>query len=255
MTSASFNKSPYTNKPLRRKAYGHISHLPCSRLGSGDHHCSPGEAKILLEKTRDKHDKIIVCEKIDGSNVAICKKDEQIIPINRAGYPAHTANNNCHKTFSQWAYKNQSKFETLLNEGDWISGEWIALAHGTIYDLKDRSPFVAFDIFRSGKRVPYEELLSRCIKSGIQTVPILHAGEKPCSVGTAFSLLGVKGHYGAQEPAEGCVWRCERKGQFQFIAKYVRHNKIDGKYLPHVSGEKEKWLWPSSLQKPACNKL
>lgn len=30
---------------------------------------------------------------------------------------------------------------------------------------------------------------------------------------------------------EGAVWRVERKGVVDFLAKYVRHGKVDGKYI------------------------
>lgn len=58
-------------KPLGHKAYGSIPHLPNSRLGVGDYHCHEGQARICCEKARDKHDRIIVTEKLDGSNVCV----------------------------------------------------------------------------------------------------------------------------------------------------------------------------------------
>jgi len=61
------------DKPLGRKSYGSIPHLPDSRLGVGDHHCHEGQSVICTERRRDKHDRIIVTEKVDGSNVAIAK--------------------------------------------------------------------------------------------------------------------------------------------------------------------------------------
>lgn len=242
MTSKYLNQSPIQSKPLKRKAYGHIAHLPGSRLGPGDHHCSEGEAKILTEKARDQHDHITVTEKLDGSNVAICRIDNEIIPINRAGYRANTASNNCHRSFAKWVYENPEPFDTLLEEGEWLSGEWLALAHGTLYDLKDRPPFVAFDLWTNNDRNLHKDLSSRCRQAGITTAPILWEGG-PCSIGSALDLLGEHGHYGAIDPAEGCVWRCERKGECKHLAKYVRPGKIDGKYLPPVSGEKELWLY------------
>ena len=58
-------------KPLGKKAYGSIPHLPGSRLGSGDHHISEGQAKIATEKLRDKYDQLFVYEKLDGSNCSV----------------------------------------------------------------------------------------------------------------------------------------------------------------------------------------
>ena len=48
--------SKKTVKPFGRLSYGSIPHLPGSRLGSGDHHITEGQARILTVKTRDKHD-------------------------------------------------------------------------------------------------------------------------------------------------------------------------------------------------------
>ncbi|WP_202614648.1 RNA ligase family protein, partial [Escherichia coli] len=75
-------------KPLGRKAYGSIPHLPGSRLGPADHHCHEGQARICCEKPRDRHDRIIVTEKLDGGNVAIAKVNGAIFALGRAGYLA-----------------------------------------------------------------------------------------------------------------------------------------------------------------------
>lgn len=50
----------------------------------------------------------------------------------------------------------------------------------------------------------------------------------------ALKALGTFGHYGAQDPVEGAVWRVERKGVVDFLCKYVRPDKVDGAYLPDV---------------------
>ena len=47
-------------KPLGRRAYGSIGHLPDSRMGPGDHHVHEGQARICTEKVRDRHDLVIV---------------------------------------------------------------------------------------------------------------------------------------------------------------------------------------------------
>ena len=59
----------FHSKPLSIKNYGHIAQLPGSRMGPGDHHCDPGQARIATQTTRDRHDTVIVIEKLDGSNV------------------------------------------------------------------------------------------------------------------------------------------------------------------------------------------
>ena len=52
--------------------------------------------------------------------------------------------------------------------------------------------------------------------------------------------------HGAIDPIEGAMWRVEskgNKGNVEFLAKYVRHDKVDGRYLPKVSGQPEVWNW------------
>jgi len=65
-------------KPLGIKSYGSIAHLPGSRIGIGDHKCHDGQMRIATEKARDRHDRIIVQEKLDGSNVGIARLNGEI---------------------------------------------------------------------------------------------------------------------------------------------------------------------------------
>jgi hypothetical protein len=39
-------------RPLKRKAYGSIPHLPNSRTGPGDHHIPEGQTRICTERAR-----------------------------------------------------------------------------------------------------------------------------------------------------------------------------------------------------------
>jgi hypothetical protein len=39
------------------------------------------------------------------------------------------------------------------------------------------------------------------------------------------------------------VYRVERKGRFDYLAKYVRPGKVDGKYLPELNGGDAVWNW------------
>src|SRR6266496_246483 len=223
---------PKCEKPLGRKAYGSICHLPGSRLGPGDHKLNPGQAKILTEKTRDKHDVIIVQEKLDGSNVAVARIDGQLVALGRAGYPAITSPYEQHKLFATWLFSNLDRFE-FLEQGQWLSGEWLAQAHGTRYQLA-HEPFVPFDLFDTGERVNYATFVERVSASKLRLPKLLHAGP-PLSIAAMLELLGEFGHHGARDRAEGAVWRVERTGIVDFLGKYVRPDKIDGCYLPEIS--------------------
>jgi hypothetical protein len=230
-------------KPLGRKAYGSIGHLPQSRMGPSDHHVHPGQAKICTERARDRHDRIIVQEKLDGSCVAVALIDGTLHPIGRAGWPAISSKYEMHQLFAAWVWSNEERFRSVLREGERICGEWMAQAHGTIYDLTDREPFAAFDIMRGETRMPFDEFLSR-VDPHFARPHLLHDGG-PCSVVGAMLLHG-KMHYPCDE-LEGVVYRVERNGVVDFLAKYVRPDKVDGKYL---DGE-PRWLWrPSSSVVP-----
>jgi len=68
-------------KPLGRKSYGSIGHLPNSRMGPADRKISEGQERIATAKARDKHDRVIVTEKLDGSNVGIAKVAGKIVAL------------------------------------------------------------------------------------------------------------------------------------------------------------------------------
>lgn len=225
-------------KPLGHKAYGSIPHLPGSRLGIGDHHCSPGQARIACEKVRDKHDVIIVQEKLDGSNCAVAKVDGKILALGRAGYLAETSKYPVHHSFCRYVEKNKERFNILLAEGERIVGEYLAQAVGTKYNLK-HEPFVPFDIMLGKIRNPYEQFIQRITMFDFVPPNLLGAGS-PMSIEEAMSKIMVSGH-GAIDPVEGAIWRVERKGQVDFLVKFVRHDKEDGKYFPEKTGGETIW--------------
>lgn len=233
-----------TVKPLGRKAYGSIPHLPGSRRGPGDHGTTEGMARILCEKQRDDRDRIIVTEKLDGANVAVAKVDGVLVALGRSGHLASSSRWEHIRLFDQWvnAPEQYERFDPLLTEGDWVSGEWLALAHGTRYNLVRRDPFAVFDLFRGGERIPYFELVKRCTWAGLLIAPTLSIkGAVP--IETALAILGKHGYYGAIDLPEGAVWRVERDGRFEFIAKYVRPDKVDGCLIPEFSGKPAVWNW------------
>lgn len=228
-------------RPLGCKSYGRIPHLPGSRQNRDDIGLSGGQARICLEQVRDNKDVVIVQQKLDGSNVGICKVNGAIIPLVRAGYRAETSPWEQHHHFANWTHRNYSLFD-FLEEGERICGEWMGQAVGTVYELK-HLPFVPFDIIRDGhERANYEELVDR-VSSRLPLAQLLSKGPS-LSIEKAIKLLDPEYH-GAKEEVEGAVWRVEREGKFDFIAKYVRSCKVDGKYLPEISGKPSIWLWDS----------
>jgi len=233
-------------KPLGRKAYGSIPHLPNSRIGPGDHKCHEGQERIATIKSRNKHDVIIVQEKLDGSNVAVALKDGIILPLSRAGYLANTSPYRQHLMFWNWVYENEERFRNVLNEGEQISGEWLAQAHGTRYELK-HEPFVVFDIFdENRKRYAWNIVLEKLSTNFVIPHCIQYNRGNPMSVDDAMLLLGKYGYHGALDEIEGAVWRIENRGKFDFMVKYVRPNKVDGIYV-EIMRDEIYWNWKEKV--------
>jgi hypothetical protein len=157
----------------------------------------------------------------------------------RAGYLARDSRYAQHHMFADWVELHRSRFE-FLHDGERVCGEWLAQAHGTRYRLTG-DPFVAFDLMRLGPdRLLYDEFVSRI--GDRLSVPYLIATE-PTTPERAVELLGPFGRHGALDPVEGAVWRVEREGEVEFLAKWVRRDKVDGSYLDPVTGDATYWNW------------
>lgn len=229
-----------STKPLGRKAYGSIPHLPKSRLGPGDHYIHPGQEVILTEKARDRHDRIIVTEKLDGSCVSVARVGGALLAIARSGYLAQTSPYEHLQHFAVWVRQNNYRFGRL-KEGERLCGEWVSMAHGTIYE-GIRIPFIPFDLMVEDRRLPHDEMVERAGQCDLRNAAVISDGQ-PYSVPLAMSAIALGGFHGAVDQVEGCVWRCERKGEFDFIAKFVRHSKQDGKYFTNLTGTEPIWFW------------
>ncbi|HUP13413.1 MAG TPA: RNA ligase family protein, partial [Niastella sp.] len=189
-------------KPLGHKAYGSIPHLPGSRLGPGDWHCHEGQARIATVKTRDKHDIVIVQEKLDGSNCSVAKLNGEIIALGRAGYLAESSEYPVHHSFYRWVKANEKRFDQLLNEGERVAGEYLAQAVGTKYNLS-HEPFVPFDILIKQTRITYETFARRVMKFDF-TIPQLLSIGGSFSIEAAMKAVERSGH-GAIDPVEGAI--------------------------------------------------
>lgn len=218
-------------KPLGFKNYGSIPHLSSSKLGEGDHYIHIGQEEILTKKARDKHDTILSFEKYDGSNVGICKKNNKIYAITRSGYEAKTSPYKQHHKFSEWVYKEENMFLAMLNEGERIVGEWLIEPHGLLYNITG-DPIVFFDYFDgAGKRILYNDLKAILFDFGLKVARLLSNGN-PKSLNELLPILNKKTKYTeSQDDPEGIVFRVERKGNVDFLAKWVRPDFEAGKYL------------------------
>lgn len=229
-------------KPNPRKNYGSIGHLPKSRLGPGDHSLDERQASILLEKPRDFKDLIVVQEKLDGANVGVLRHEGRLIGLTRKGHRVCDSPMEQFQMFRNFIHANEFCFD-FLEEGERVVGEWLAMAHGTRYKIDNDFPFIAFDIMKEGERETYLNFRLR-IGTKLPVAHLLHIGHS-ISVRQIEKKLDVRngetyGYHGSLEPVEGAVWRVEREGKVDFLGKYVRHFKEDGKYF---SDDHTKLIW------------
>lgn len=177
---------------------------------------------------------------VHNSCVAVALQGGRLYPLTRGGRPAESSPFENHRLFAQWVWDHEDRFRRVLRDGERIIGEWLAQAHGTIYDLTEREPFGVFDIMQGDVRLAYDEFYER-VSGYFERPSLLHIGP-PLSVEDAMAL-----HHEVHWPCdeiEGVVYRVERGGKVDFLAKYVRPDKVDGKYLPQVSGGKDPvWNW------------
>ena len=254
-----------TAKPIAGKAYGSIPHLGGSRKNDGkDRDLTPGQTKQLLESPPANH-YVYVAEKLDGSCVAVAKLyNGLIVPLTRSGYRASSSPYAQHRVFHQWVMDNLQMFDTMLNLGERIVGEWLLQAHGLLYKL-DAPPFVPFDIFLQNKgRAKYLYTYSKAQEAGLKYPAILSYG-KPLTIEQAMDMLDSNYASFTTFPVvegrrEGAVWRLESAhldkagNSCKFLAKYVRPDFEPGKYLPNLSGKDavynegyQDWLSPTAL--------
>lgn len=174
---------------------------------------------------------------VHNSNVAVARVDGELCPITRSGYHTCVSPHVQHHLFMGWFYRNYERFDALLSEGERVVGEWLAQAHGTRYTLV-HEPFVPFDIMRDAERAPYDDVQRRLSVLGFTTPHVISDG-LPIGIDAVERYLQEHGSaHGAVDPVEGAVWRVERKGKVDFLAKYVRPGKVDGLYF-----ENEVWNW------------
>jgi hypothetical protein len=146
--------------------------------------------------------------------------------------------------FARWVTLHAARFADVLREGEWLVGEWLALAHATRYQLT-HEPFVVFELFSGGAALSTERLEAR-LGGRFARPHVLHSGAA-VELQVIDERLGGLGHHGALDRAEGAVWRIERGGVVLTRAKLVRPGKIDGALLPENSGKPAVWNWTDGV--------
>lgn len=225
-------------KPLGGKSYGSIPHLMNSKLGIGDHHIHEGQHKILTLKKRDKNDTIFVTEKYDGSNVSIANIQGSIYAITRSGYEARTSPHKQHLAFARWVDLNRHHLKLFIPKGFRLCCEWLIKKHTLEYEYlinTQECNIVAFDLIcnKNNNRLSYLDFY--CMDTWlIPKARLLHVGNSICPKDLLPKLNIAHDHKVQTVPdnnPEGLVYRAERNGKVDFLAKWVRTDFIAGLYL------------------------
>jgi hypothetical protein len=224
------------------KLYGKIPHLPGSRLGPSDRTADAALAARCAGPGR-RGDRVIVSEKLDGSCVAIVREADGLAAYGRDGLACAASRNDGRRAFAAWLEERAAtspSWRYALEVGDRLMCEWLALAHGTRYELP-HGPAVAIDGFGAGgARWPLDEVRRRAAVMGLPVARVLHDGGA-LPVREALAHLGEHGHHGAIDRAEGVVYRVERGGRVLGMTKHVRAGKVDGCYLADQTGGDHVW--------------
>ena len=127
--------SNVARKFLGHRAYGSVPNLHSSYIVRGDKVANEGHNRIATQKIRDRHDTVIVEEKLDGSNMGIYRKDGQIYAISRAGYLATTSPFPFQHRFDEWVHLRDDMWLDILRDGERLMGEWMVMSHGVKYAM------------------------------------------------------------------------------------------------------------------------
>jgi hypothetical protein len=231
---------------LGERPYHSIPHMPGSRVGPADRHINDGQYQRYMQ-IKDYRERIAVTEKLDGTCVGVVKTENGLVAIQRNGHPCSESPYEMHHRFAVYVKYRKVKFATILGEiGDRIMGEWVAQAHGIIYDqLPDL--FFAFDAKLGGVWVDTMTLRDQCsavglFAVGLFVVPLIHYG-MPLEP-QYWEKLTRRSAFRSKGPAEGLVFRRELDSKRIDIAKWVRSDHVPGRYLPDVDGsESDVPIW------------
>lgn len=205
--------------------YPSIPHLPNSKYGKDDKGIHAGMAQYCISKYRPDT-KIIVTEKVDGSNVSIINEDGVIKALSRGGYLAEHSNYEHHRNFASYVNDHYYYLLNRIPQGERVVIEDLTVPHGTIYKNAPRHLVIDWKL-EKGRKLwdDYEDLL------GMPRIKTIYSGLIPISVDDIKKAMPKKGFYKSKEGYEGLVYRVEREGKFDFLAKWVRHDYTPLKYL------------------------
>lgn len=211
--------------------YPTIQHIKGSKMiDNADKLLNEREQDWLTVKTRTKDDIVIVTEKVDGCNVGVLRRGEELIPIVRRGYNVLTNPLDWIKEFHRFVDERKQRFLDLLNDGERVCGEWMIKTHTLRYKMK-HEPFICFDLISNTYRDRYLNAKHRLEANGFVTAGLVHYGTA-IPAKTALEMLG-DGFHGIVGGPEGIVYRYESKDGFLFSGKYVSNPLVGDSDMFH----------------------
>ena len=246
------------------KVYGNIPHLSGvgSRISEGDKKVSDGQTRVCVSKTRDKYDKVYVQEKLDGACVGVLRASKtELRFLTRSGFDASESPFAHHRLFAQWGGQKREEFFSTLEVGEMMAGEWMTMAHGIRYE-KLGEPFYAFDIIDVNRRrancaadgrVSFEELQDRLQASDFGMPNTRHEPlDEPVDPRDLHAEWLKKDYFRrftGHPTGEGFVYRVERKGRVDFLAKWVHPDIVPGELLFAADAPHYNLVWNGSTHK------
>jgi hypothetical protein len=263
-----------SKKPLI--GYGSIPHLPGSKLGLRDRLTEKNISQLIEKGASDNRQiRIFAEEKVDGSCVTVTRKGNELFCGTRDGYNAATSIYSQHRLFAFWVDLHKETFLNLLTDQETLAGEWLALAHGILYQAN--APFIGFDFLEQKTQRNTTELRNlRLRNAGLPHPYLLYSGP-PTSIEPWKHLQ--TSHHGALEAPEGFVVRVEQavqlrdhlgnklpkkaglKWEILALSKWVRPNMPCGQYLSGITAKPPVWNtntnnvpWPQVIEEIAAQK-
>ena len=133
--------------------YPSIQHLPGSMLCSSSDSCiNVREATWATVQTRLPTDVVYVTEKVDGCNVGVLRRGDDLFPIIRKGYDVRTNQFEWIRSFADFVDAHRSRFLSLLKDGERVCGEWMVKTHTIRYSMP-HEPFICYDLIQQNKRL------------------------------------------------------------------------------------------------------
>lgn len=226
------------NRPLGKDAYGSIPYMLDCWEDQRAKYIDKGQDNILTVNKRNNHDTIWVTEKYDGSNVSIANVEGKIYPLTKTGYLARTSKYKHHLAFARWVELNQHYLKLFIPDGFRLCCEWLLKRHTLEYEFlinTQECSIVAFDLIEneSNDRLSYLDFYSLDTWL-IPKARLLHCGNSIKPKDLILKLNGDHDHKIQSAPdnkPEGLIYRLERHGKVDFLAKWVRSDFVAGKFL------------------------